>query len=348
MGHFVPMAHRGPRVHSTRECRPIVAVSPAFSPRPPNVPGDGPEFSPPGEDPAPHRPDPDPAGRHAISTDFPDLTGPATEDPAPAAPRQSGVPRYAAFDLDGTLLDAEGRIPRATVAGIARLRGRGLLPVLVTGRSLPSFRRWRDADRVLDLCHPEVLLEEGDLVYDRGQDRHRAVAALPADAVARVRRACADVVASCDGRLLASTRRAAVAYAVAHGVPRDAIGIGPPTGPSTRLMVFGEKPPEPPGTEGRALRGFGATLLTAAGRGKAVGLAALLTDRFGERDGLSRVVAFGDGDNDAGLLAGARLGIAVQGSSPAARAAADLCLDRPLEEYLATTDLAGPDPTDRS
>jgi hypothetical protein len=154
-----------------------------------------------------------------------------------------------------------------------------------------------------------------------------------------------DVVASCDGRLLASTRRAAVAYALAYGIPRAAVGIGAPDGPSTRLVVFGEAPPQLPGTERRVLRAYGATLLTAAGRGKAVGLAALLALRFGERD-LSRVMAFGDGDNDAGLLAAARPGIAVQGSSPAARAAARLHLEEPLGAYLEAMDLPGSGRTD--
>ncbi|MEK8174667.1 hypothetical protein NKH77_53415 [Streptomyces sp. M19] len=139
--------------------------------------------------------------------------------------------------------------------------------LLVTGRSLPSFCRLTDIGPLLALCHPEVLLEEGDLVLDRTERRHRLTARIPPPAVERVRRDCADVVASCDGRLLASTRRAC---RVRHGVrhTRDAVGIGTPTGPSTRLVVFGEAPPELPGTERRALRAFGATLLTVAGRAR--------------------------------------------------------------------------------
>ncbi|MFF5563240.1 HAD family hydrolase [Streptomyces sp. NPDC012623] len=279
--------------------------------------------------------------RHAISTDSPDPASGAAADRQRFTSRRSDGPRYAAFDLDGTLLDAEGLVPRSVVAGVSRLRRHGLLPVLVTGRSLPSFRRLTDIGPLLALCHPEVLLEEGDLVFDRTEESHRPTAAIPPCAVDRVRRDCVDVVASSDGRLLASTRRAAVAYAMAYGIPRDAVGIGAPTGASTRLVVFGEPPPELSGTERRALRAFGATLLTAAGRGKAVGLSALLAVRFGERD-LSRVVAFGDGDNDAGLLAAARLGVAVLGSSAAARAAARLRLEEPLGAYLAAMALPEP------
>ncbi|GGY14969.1 HAD family hydrolase [Streptomyces xanthochromogenes] len=279
-----------------------------------------------------------PRRRHAISPDSPHPTSGDLADRHLVTSRRNDGPRYAAFDLDGTLLDAAGTAARDVVAGISRLRERGLLPVLITGRSLPSFRRLTDIGPLLALCHPEVLLEEGDLVLDRTEERHRPTTRIPPPVVERVRRDCADVVASCDGRLLASTRRAAVAYAVAYGLPRDAVDIGTPTGPTTRLVVFGDAPPELPGTARHLLRAFGATLLTATGRGKAVGLAALLAARFGEGD-LSRVVAFGDGDNDAGLLAAARLGIAVQGSSPAARAAARLRLDEPLGAYLAATDL---------
>ncbi|MEK8174666.1 hypothetical protein NKH77_53410 [Streptomyces sp. M19] len=52
-------------------------------------------------------------------------------------------------------------------------------------------------------------------------------------------------------------------------------------------------------------------------------------------------MAFGDGDNDADLLAAARPGIAVQGSSPAARRRSPPPR-RTLGAYLATTDLPEP------
>ncbi|NUH40999.1 HAD hydrolase family protein [Streptomyces samsunensis] len=247
--------------------------------------------------------------------------------------------RYAAFDLDGTVLDAGGATSAAVVSGVARLRDLGLLPIIVTGRSRPGFLRLAKIDPLLVLFYAEVLLEDGDIVLDRVSGGCRTAASLPSFAVDHVVRNCADVVGSCgDGRLVASNRRAAAAYALAYRVSRRDIDVAALAGPTSRLVVFGDAPPDVPGTQRRSLNAFGATVVTAAGRGKAAGLADLLAERFGEQD-LARVVAFGDGDNDADLLAASRVGIAVSGCSSAAGAAARICLDRPLGAYLETVDL---------
>ncbi|MFI2619137.1 HAD family hydrolase [Streptomyces sp. NPDC018584] len=236
------------------------------------------------------------------------------------------------------MLDAGGATTAAVLAGTSRLRDLGLLPIVVTGRSLPGFLRLAGADPLLTLFHPEVLLEDGDVVLDRAGGHCRTAATLPLPAVDQVVRACADVVASCDGgRLVASSRRAAAAYAMAYRIPRRDIDVAAPAGPVSRLVVFDAAPADVAGTRRRPLNAFDATVFTAAGRGKATGLADLLAERFGEQD-LSRVVAFGDGDNDADLLAASRVGVAVQGCSTAARAAARVCLDRPLGAYLETVD----------
>ncbi|MGW7466953.1 HAD family hydrolase [Streptomyces xantholiticus] len=277
--------------------------------------------------------------RYEISPGSSNLAGGTHSTQGITSPRRwnDGL-RYAAFDLDGTLLDATGGAPQAVVAGISRLRGLGLLPIIITGRSLPSFQRLTEIGPLLALCHLEVLLEDGDIVLDRVGGGCRMVAELPPSAVERVVQDCADVVGSCDGRLIASSRRAAAAYSMAYGIPRRDIDIAPLTGPTTRLVVLDGAPSDLPGTQRRSLRAFGATLLTAAGRGKAVGLTDLLIERFREH-GLSQVMAFGDGDNDADLLAASRIGIAVQGCSPAAHAAARIHLERPLGAYLETVDL---------
>ncbi|WSG28441.1 HAD hydrolase family protein [Streptomyces europaeiscabiei] len=238
--------------------------------------------------------------------------------------------------MDGTVLDAGGATTEKVLAGVPRLRDLGLLPIVVTGRSRPGFLRLAGAEPLLALFHPEVLLEDGDVVLDRADGRCRTTAALPEQAVDQVVRTCADVVASCaGGGLVASSRRAAAAYAMAYRIPRGDIDVAPPAGPVSRLVVFDAAPPDVVGTRRRPLNAFDASVFTAAGRGKAAGLADLLAERFGEQD-LSRVVAFGDGDNDADLLAASRVGVAVQGCSPAARAAARVHLDGPLGAYLET------------
>ncbi len=71
-----------------------------------------------------------------------------------------------AFDLDGTLLDASGRIPADTLAFIRELTRSGSVTV-ATGRSLPSARPFLQE---LEISVPAVLYH-GAVVWDHKQER---------------------------------------------------------------------------------------------------------------------------------------------------------------------------------
>lgn len=284
--------------------------------------------------------------------------------------------RYAVFDLDGTLLGPRGRLLDGVPAGVAAIRRRGLLPILVTGRSLVGLRALRTIDELLALCDDQILLHNGDVRFDRvtGAVRHRRT--LPAEAVRRLRAAgMADLVVEHDGELLASSRRAALAFALAYELPRRTVRLLPPDAPAlpaTRITLLGGWPaPAPTGANpatrpagdaapagGAATAGdaaavaaalsgldcavypveaFRAVVVHPADTCKARALTAHLRARFGET-GLDRVLAFGDGDNDARLLAECRVGVAVPDSRPAAVAAAALHLRQPLADFLAHLD----------
>ena len=75
----------------------------------------------------------------------------------------SSEPRLVALDLDGTLLDPDGRIPERTGAAVRALRDAGVRIVLATGRSPWSTAPIADQ---LDLPGPHILMQ-GGLVASR-------------------------------------------------------------------------------------------------------------------------------------------------------------------------------------
>ncbi|MEV4211207.1 HAD family hydrolase [Micromonospora sp. NPDC049662] len=262
--------------------------------------------------------------------------------------------RYAVFDLDGTLLDGRGRPHEGTLAALAGVRQRGLLPVLVTGRSVPGLRALATIDELLSLFDDQMLLHNGDVLLHRSTGLVQYRRSVPADAVHRLRTAgLEDLVVEREGRYLAYSRRAALAFAVAYELPRQTIRVLSREAPAldaTRIFLLGGWPQTTDGTVEDTLAGlhcaahsveaFRAVVIHPDDTCKAQALTAHLQARFGER-GLDRAIAFGDGDNDTEMLRRSRVGVAVIGSSPAAYAAASVRLDRALAEFLAEFDPAG-------
>lgn len=258
----------------------------------------------------------------------------------------TGTPlRYAAFDLDGTLLDDTDRPVRGIESGLRRVREQGLIPILVTGRTLAGFTCAGLPQDFLDCFDDHVLLYEGDAVYDLASRALRPRLLLPAGLVPAAAAAYeGEIVIEVDGSAYAGTRRAAVAYAMAYRIPRDSVAVGPPSPGSEpiRLVAFGDGPRPRVDLSGwpvRAtpIRPFRATVLSPRAGGKATGLAAHLGG--GPADtGLEGVIAFGDGDNDASLLARSTVGVAVRHASSAAVAAASVHLTESIADFLQRLD----------
>ncbi|NUW38691.1 HAD family hydrolase [Nonomuraea rhodomycinica] len=250
--------------------------------------------------------------------------------------------RYAAFDLDGTLLDANGDALPGLAAGLTRLRDLGLVSILITGRSLASLRAASLDEELLALLEPQVLISDGDAVFDRRCGLFRQTRALPEGLGSHLlEKGFEDVVVEAGGDYYASSRRAALVLAMAYRLPRAVVSIGLPSQmgiPLGRAVVLAEQSRVRAALDGfrcvtRRLTAFGATLIHPEGTGKSGALAAHLLAEFGEQ-GLERTIAFGDGPNDAGLLAECRIGIAMREGAAAAVAAADLHLTESLGEFL--------------
>jgi len=248
------------------------------------------------------------------------------------------VIRFASFDLDGTVLDPRGAVAEGVVAGVRRLRRAGVRSFVNTGRPLASVRSIPRIDRLLAVCEDAVLVDDAEAVFRPATGRTEALAVLPGCALDQVRAQCRHFVVSCGGRLFASSRRAARSYALAYRLPQSVIepGTGEPTRGAHRVTVFDGAPAGIDAVTVDPITPFAASVVRPAHSGKAAGLARFLA-AFHAGD-LSDVVAFGDGDADADLLARSAIGVAVRASSPAAVAAASVHLAGPLDEFLAEFD----------
>lgn len=250
--------------------------------------------------------------------------------------------RFAAFDLDGTVLD-ETSSPSARLAdGVAALRAQGILPIVVTGRSPAEFRALAQDNRFAALWHNTVLLGNGDIEVDLSTATATVRNALPAGVLPRVTaNGIIDVVAESAGRYVAFTRRAAVAFSMAYRFPRTEVAFSSQPGglrEVTRLTVFDDL-----ATVTAALHDvpcrldaggpLDAITITPPDSCKATALAERLAVWFGETD-LRHVVAFGNDINDACLIAGAGVGVAVAASHPAAAERATLHLSSGLVDFL--------------
>lgn len=253
--------------------------------------------------------------------------------------------RFAAFDLDGTLLGRSGELFPGVMQGIEALVKANVTPIIVTGRTVDSFMSLRLADDFLDLFDDEVICAGGNVVVNRKTGVISVHATLPDGLFSDVNRwpfGNADFVVEMNGRHYARSKLAALLYSLLYGVPRSLISIMDftMTRPQcvSRLVVLPRKPipRDQLNIEGCSVTfepQWHAVAITPGGTCKAEGLVRLLSRKYGEAD-LDHVIAFGDGRNDCMLLRRSRVGVAVQGSHEEAVAAADVHLDGPIGTSL--------------
>ncbi len=243
--------------------------------------------------------------------------------------------RLVTVDVDGTLLSDGGEVGGRTARRIAEAQARGVGVVLVTGRPFAAVRRHALALGVrlpVVCCNGAVVREpvSGRLRFRRGLGR-----ALAAEVAAGLAGSGLHACAVCGRTLLGPhLDPEAGAFYAAHGlrvVPvadlAEALG-GRRTGPDM-IVVRGE--PSLVGLAAESVRrrwdgrlglhrpNPGSLDVVAAGVAKERAVADLAR-QLGVPP--AAVLAIGNGDNDAGLLAWAGLGVAVANATPALRALA--------------------------
>jgi hydroxymethylpyrimidine pyrophosphatase-like HAD family hydrolase len=198
--------------------------------------------------------------------------------------------RYLALccDYDGTLAQ-DGRVDRATLAGLEKLLASGRRLVMVTGRELPDLQATFPR---LDLFE-RVVAENGALLYHPATKEEKPLAARPPDRfIERLRQR--DVAPLSVGRVVVATwqpHEHAVLEAI-HELGLD-------------LQIILNK---------------GAVMVLPAGVNKATGLSAALDEM-----GLSphNAVGVGDAENDHAFLGLCECSVAVANALPTVKETAD-------------------------
>jgi HAD superfamily hydrolase (TIGR01484 family) len=214
-------------------------------------------------------------------------TGPTAPDPGASAP---GLRRYhvLACDYDGTLAE-EGRVPRAVVDGLVRVKHSGRKLLLVTGRVLGDLAAVFPELELFD----RVVAENGAVLHDPASGETRALAP------------------EADARLVEALRDRGVAplsvgaCIVATWEPWQDLVLE-----SIRAL----------GLELQVIFNKGAVMVLPSSVNKATGLAAALLDL-----GLSprNAVGVGDAENDHAFLSLCECAVAVRNALPALQERAD-------------------------
>ncbi len=250
---------------------------------------------------------------------------------------RGGLPRLAAFDVDGTLINRHGVLTERTAAALRALTEAGVVAALATGRPWPQaqsvLRRAPSVSYAVCLNGAVVMdAVAGEQIADRAMTHIEAI-----EAAEIARKLMPDVrlgLDLADGRhvwehdfgpampadLLAdiSVARVDDALAAVDGPVLTWLVHAPS---SDTLTIIDELAPEMPlGTEIRP-SGLDMAEIAAAGVNKSAGLE-IICQRYGID--ASEVLVFGDGLNDIDMLRWAGQAVAMSNAPPEVQAAADV------------------------
>lgn len=242
----------------------------------------------------------------------------------------SVVPRLVATDLDGTLLDAEGRVSARTREVLEELDRRGVPVVFVTGRPV----RWMESLWDAVGGHGLAICSNGGVVYDVARDAVRSarrVAPHVAVEVGRVLRAAVPGTTFALERLDGFAREP-------EFMPRLPAGDGVPVAPLDRIaddqvvkVLARHEEHEPEDFWRRTEEAVGHLVTTTwSSTGALVEMSALGVTKASTLEQLCRelgvlredVVAFGDMPNDVAMLQWAGRSWAMDAAHPSVKAAA--------------------------
>lgn len=250
---------------------------------------------------------------------------------------RTGLPRLAAFDVDGTLINRDGVLTERTAAALGALAESGVITALATGRPWPQaqsiLRRAPGVSYAVCLNGAVVMdAVAGEQIADRAMTHIEAIeAAQIARKLMPDARLALDMA---DGRhvwehgfapdmpadLLAdiSVARVGDALAAVDGPVLTWLVHAPSV--DTLTMIDDLAPEMPLGTEIRP-SGLEMAEIAAAGVSKSAGLE-IICQRYGID--ASEVLVFGDGLNDIDMLRWAGQAVAMSNAAAEVRAAADV------------------------
>jgi Cof subfamily protein (haloacid dehalogenase superfamily) len=243
--------------------------------------------------------------------------------------------RLIATDLDDTLLDSSGRIPRGALDALAAARARGIRVTLSTGRMLASalpLARSMGANAPF-VCYNGAMIAspaDGSVLF------HQPIETGLAREVLSLYRIMGWYIQSyLEDRLLVESLEdpRARSYSEITGVPATAVGgsLFLPDAPPTKLLAIAG-PDDDIEDMTRCTRAcFGERLYIARSKARYLDMAhpdcnkgrALARVARDLGIPMEEVLAIGDSDNDAEMIAAAGVGVAMGNGSARARAVAD-------------------------
>ncbi|PRP92081.1 MULTISPECIES: HAD-IIB family hydrolase [Bacillus] len=254
--------------------------------------------------------------------------------------------KYAAFDLDGTLLDEKGRLFEGVKQGIELIVKNAITPIIITGRTYNSFCSLDLEKTFLNMFDDVVLLNDGNVSFHRKKELLTIKNKLSNKLfpyLYQIYKGNAEFVVEADGKHYASSRQAILKYSMIYMIPRKYMhlvdldkeileGI-------TNIFVFPQKKidlsklTEQFTCNISDIDFLNAMVITPCNSCKGVALEYHLREYFAEKN-LQHVIAFGDGYNDCIMLRNCKVGVAVQRSHEAAIEHSNFHLDQPIGEFL--------------
>ncbi|QPA52723.1 HAD-IIB family hydrolase [Lysinibacillus sphaericus] len=259
--------------------------------------------------------------------------------------------KFAAFDLDGTLLNEQGKLIRDVHNGLHNLVCQGIVPFIVTGRSLDSFLSLELSDEFLSLFNENILCSDGNILFNREKKEIKVYSSLKRELLYFIDdyyKNQAEYIVEVDGIHYATSKEAVLKYSMVFSTKRNKIKLLDLQtlnfNSLTEIIIFPHKKTSEislplyikPWCNTQHMKYFNSTILLPRDICKATGLVNFLKEEFGNQN-LNHVIAFGDGRNDTTLLKESKIGIAMNISHEEAIANCDIHLDVSIGEFLNKT-----------
>ena len=130
--------------------------------------------------------------------------------------------KFAAFDLDGTIVNERGEISQNIEKAILKLRKSGITPIIATGRVLQSYKNLFSSNRYNKLFHNKIVCHDGNILYEEGKLRYLKID-LDFWSIFYSLKSSADFVVINNGECFAETKSAALKYSMVYRINRSQI-----------------------------------------------------------------------------------------------------------------------------
>jgi len=256
---------------------------------------------------------------------------------------------FAAFDLDGTLLNENGEVFDNIMKGLTLLKNQNIEMFIVTGRTVSSLIDSNIPKEFLELFNENIICNDGIILYNNKTKLIKTYSSIQSTIITKLIEYIGnknDYALEIDGKIFSPNKRSALKYSMVYKINRGSIIISDPKSSLqeeniTKFVIF------PKQDEIKKILGFlkknecnvkkikflDALEVTPKETCKATGLLNYLRENRKMRN-LNKVISFGDGTNDCTLLKKCIFGISVIGSHPDAVKNSDMHLTQSLGEYL--------------